>query len=578
MGLIGMSGAVAAAMVIAGCGGGKSSGEAEEGPFKIVLQTDWYAQPEHGGFYQALAMGYYADEGLEVEILPGGPNSLVSQKVAQGTAQFGIGRSDDVIISVGRDLPLVMVGALMQKDPQAIMFHKSSGIESISDLDGRPVMVTPGSAFIQILKRKYNIDFPVIPLDYGMNRFLADKDFIQQCFVTNEPFYVGREGADVGTILLSDSGFNPYRVWFTSRSFVRRHPDKVAAFTRASIRGWQDYLFGERSEANALIASRNPKMDEEFMEFSTRTMREQNLITGDGGDEGMIGTIDPERIAEQIQQLVDIDMIAPGLSVDDVYLNPATLGAPQAAVDAGASDLIIRDFEGSELALVRAETLSGFPLQTRQAPIETAELLATVRGLPLLDVLAEAPINKSWDLALANCSDGYQSNYTREILRSHQPFLILEIEGQTTAEWAASKGRPDWGPFMIHTFITEDLLDPVNKNPWGVEELRVGTLQDLLGSLFASSSSTLAAHPGFQVFKSNCASCHRFTGSEFGGTVSTRNSEMLSLLARHSEPYFRAMLRDPVGTNALAAKMPAATHYDDAQVVKLIEFLAAYGR
>lgn len=219
--------------LLAGCGDKQSNNP--DDLFRIVLQTDWYAQPEHGGFYQALVNGYYAEEGLDVDIIPGGPNSLTTQRLAQGNAQFAIGRSDDVIISVGRGLPLVIIGAFMQKDPQAIMFHKESGITGPKDLHGRSVMTVPGSAFLEIMRRQYGIEVSVIPLDYGMNRFLADKNFIQQCFITNEPFYVARAGANVGTFLLSESGFNPYRVWFTSRSFLRRHPDKVAAFHRAKI-------------------------------------------------------------------------------------------------------------------------------------------------------------------------------------------------------------------------------------------------------------------------------------------------------------------------------------------------------
>jgi NitT/TauT family transport system substrate-binding protein len=566
-------------VVLAGCGGGAEEAESESGLFRIVLQTDWYAQPEHGGFYQALANGYYAEEGLEVEILPGGPNALTSQKVAQGVAQFGIGRSDDVIISVGRQLPLVMVGALMQKDPQAIMFHNSSGITSVADLDGKAIMATPGSAFIRIMEQQYDIDVAVIPLDYGMNRFLADQEFIQQCFITNEPFYVARAGADVGTILLSESGFNPYRVWFTSRSFARRHPDKVAAFHRASIRGWQSYIYGEdRAAANAIIAERNPKMDAEFMAFSLETMRAKGLISGDSGELEAVGRIERERVAEQIEQLISIEMIEPGLDVDSVYLDPASLEGeaeeptPQAA--SGVS-LPVLDFNGRRLTSIEPELLASMNWLRREAPIENVGKLAQVRGVPLLDVLAELSLPGNWDFVLANCSDGYQSNYTRDVLRNNFPFLILEIDGKPTAEWAAAKGHPEWGPFMIHTFVTDGLLDPVNKNPWGVESLKVGRLSDLTGKLFAGQTNVGADHPGFSIFKSNCASCHRFPDTQFGGVLSTRDNAMLAMLARHSEAYFRAMLKDPAGTNILAAKMPAVDHYGSEEIDALVAFMAA---
>lgn len=316
-------GAVAVGLLY-GCGGGEEPQEtngpdAGPAPFRIVLQTDWYAQPEHGGFYQALAEGYYKEEGLEVAIVPGGPNTLATQKVAQGNAQFAISRSDEVIIGIDRGIPLVIVGALMQKDPQALMFHESSGIGTLSDLDGRSIMAGPGSAFLEILKLQYGVNFSVIPLDYGMSRFMADTSMVQQCFITNEPFYVEREGAKVRTILLSESGFNPYRVWFTTKSFVRKHPDVVAAFHRASIRGWREYLFGDRTRANGLIAAANPKMDEAFMDYVVGAILENKLVTGPLGNPSDIGTIDPMRIEEQIRQLNEINLIERVHDVEDVY-------------------------------------------------------------------------------------------------------------------------------------------------------------------------------------------------------------------------------------------------------------------
>ena len=315
---------LAVAILVAGCGGGADKARedgaiGEAPPFEIILQTDWYAQPEHGGFYQALAEGYYAEEGLKVTIVPGGPNTLASQKVAQGVAQFAISRSDEVIIAAERGVPLIMIGALMQKDPQALMFHEESGIETLADLDGRSIMAGPGSAFLEILKLQYEIDFSVIPLDYGMSRFLADKEFVQQCFITNEPFYVAQAGANVRTILLSESGFNPYRVWFTSKAFLRRHPEVVAAFHRASTRGWQSYLFGERSKANALIAEQNPKMNETFMAYVVQAMLDNNLVTGDSGDIADIGIIQPSRIEEQLEQLKRIGLVKEPLTVDTVF-------------------------------------------------------------------------------------------------------------------------------------------------------------------------------------------------------------------------------------------------------------------
>ena len=276
--------ALAGVLAFAGCARRPAAAEAGgPGLIHVSLQTDWYAQPEHGGFYEALAKGYYREAGLDVEIRQAVPGQIVQQNVATGHSDFGMGSSNDVLVAAGRGVPLVMVAALMQRDPQALMVHRGSGIKSFKDLDGRNIMALPGSPFIDVLEKIYGIRLSVTPTDFGMDRFLADKNFIQQCFVTNEPYYVSRHGAEPEVLLISDSGFSPYRVWYTRRSFIAEHPEVVRAFTAASIRGWRDYLGGDRAAANALIASLNPKMEPAFMDYSVEAMRKYHLVTGDPG-------------------------------------------------------------------------------------------------------------------------------------------------------------------------------------------------------------------------------------------------------------------------------------------------------
>jgi NitT/TauT family transport system substrate-binding protein len=307
------------AFLLSGCGSKEL--KTEDGLIKVTLQTDWYAQAEHGGFYQALAEGYYEQEGLKVEILQGGPNALSVQRVASGATEFSIGRSDDIIIQVARGIPLVMIGALMQHDPQGILVHEEGGVKEFADLDGKAIMATPGSVFIDVLRSIYGITIDIIPLDYGMNRFIADKEFIQQCFVTNEPYYVRQAGANPRTLLISDSGFAPYRVMFANRNFADRHPEVVAAFTRASIRGWESYMDGPREKANALIRSFNVKMTEEFMLYSIDVMESKGLVRGRNPEEA-VGRLSFQRIAEQIETLQEIGLLDRAVTPAEVVRLP----------------------------------------------------------------------------------------------------------------------------------------------------------------------------------------------------------------------------------------------------------------
>lgn len=292
---------------LSGCG--KQDNESKGSLTRVVLQTDWYPQPEHGGFYQALVEGYYEEEGLKVEILPGGPNTVSAEKVALGQVQFAMGKSNDLMNYVARGVPLVMVGALLQHDPQALLFHLENPINDFTDLDGKRIMVGPGSAFIDLIKEKYQIEFDVIPLDYSIAQYLLDKTFIQQCFITSEPYFAKKEGANPGAILIKESGFDPYHVWYTRSDYALKNPVIMEAFSRASIKGWTNYLFGNPSKANELLKSLNPKLDDDFIAYSRQAMIDHGLVTGETGNKKVIGTISRSRIENEISQLVDLGVL-----------------------------------------------------------------------------------------------------------------------------------------------------------------------------------------------------------------------------------------------------------------------------
>ena len=312
--------ALAASLLLAGCGDKAAAPAPGGGPAltKVVLQTDWYAQPEHGGFYQALVKGYYRAAGLDVTIEQGGPNAMPGQNIVRGNTQFSIGRSDDLILAASRGIPLVMVGALMQRDPQALIFHPDAAIHGFKDLDGRTVMASPGASWIGFVERKYGVKLSITPLDYGLSRFLANKDLVQQSFITNEPYYLHQQGLDPGVLLLSDAGFSPYRVWYTSRDFIKQHPEVVRAFTEASIRGWSEYLNGEHREADAMIQSLNHSITPEFTTYCVAAMKKYLLVAGDPARGEVIGQIDPARIEEELKQLTEIGILTQPMQVSDV--------------------------------------------------------------------------------------------------------------------------------------------------------------------------------------------------------------------------------------------------------------------
>lgn len=312
-------------LLLAGCGKPQSgSGDVS----RIVLQTDWFPQPEHGGFYQALATGLYEEAGLEVVILPGGPNAMTTQKVLKGDAHFAMNRADTIHALAARDVPVVMVMATLQHDPQAVMVHPGSGIDSLEDLDGKRVMAIPGLAWIKWVEAKYGIEMEIIPHDFGMERFLNDPDFIQQCLLTNEPYYAMREGASPKVLRLAESGFDPYHGIYCLQAFAEDHPDVVSRFVEASIRGWQDFILGDPTPAFQLISRLNPKMDPGFMAFSHGKLMEWKLVTGEAMDGSQVGRIDPERMEAMVRELNGLGIVEASAAPEAWYTTRFLPGAP----------------------------------------------------------------------------------------------------------------------------------------------------------------------------------------------------------------------------------------------------------
>jgi NitT/TauT family transport system substrate-binding protein len=285
---------------------------------KVKFQTDWFPQPEHGGYYQALAKGYYAAEGLDVEILPGGPNAQVMSTVAIGRAQIGMTNGDDVIVAIARGVPLKMVAAEMQRDAQGILYHEENPLRELRDLNGKTIMAGAGSVWIQLMQQKYGIKFNLLPLVGDLARFMNDPKFVQQCFVTNEPFFARQRGAKVGALLIAHPGYEPYRVMFTSDAFAQEHPEIVAKFVRASVRGWVDYLTGDPAPGNALLKQVRGDLPDAFFAYSIKAMNDYQLVLGDPQRGEKMGQLTRPRLETQLKLLKELGVLDRELRVEDV--------------------------------------------------------------------------------------------------------------------------------------------------------------------------------------------------------------------------------------------------------------------
>ena len=306
--------AVCFCLLLSGCGLQSST---SGGLTAVVLQTDWYPQPEHGGFYDAKMRGYYKDEGLDVTILPGGPYVNTAAEVSVGKVQFAMASSDYTLQSIANGLPYVAVMATMQHDPQGLMVHEESPVHRFQDLDGHAVAIRLGlSTWFDYLVKRYQLKHVrEIPATYSVANFLQDPGYIQQIFVTSEPFFARQAGAHVRTMLISATGYDPYRVVLTSRPFLQQNPEVVAKFVRASIRGWKDYL-QHPEDVNAAIGKLNPAMSAAQMEFSYEGLRDQHFIDGGGPD---LGKFTAARWASMYQQMMELKVLSKPFDPTSAY-------------------------------------------------------------------------------------------------------------------------------------------------------------------------------------------------------------------------------------------------------------------
>ncbi len=328
-----------AAVLLVGCSGDPGSSadsKAEEALVHVILQTDWYAQPEHGGFYQAKAKGFYEGEGLSVEIRPGANMNAIPQLVASGRVQFSVGATETLLIHRSRDIPLVSLFPYFQHDPQCVLFHPESGIETLEDLDGREVMFQPGLVYIDFLQKALGLDLKLLPMDWSLARFMTDKEFVQQCFLTSEPIQVRRRGVEPGVIPMSESGFDPYRHVYTSEQEVENRPDMVAAFIRASLKGWRDFMTGDPEPAFELIRASNPQQTVELMTEIRQEMQRYNLARGNRERGEETGQYNKARLRRVIRQLHQIELLEKDVSLEDSFA--FDLMPPELVVDRPLAD------------------------------------------------------------------------------------------------------------------------------------------------------------------------------------------------------------------------------------------------
>jgi NitT/TauT family transport system substrate-binding protein len=277
--------AALAAVALAACSPANKEADGAKGT-PIRFATDWRAEAEHGGFYEALANGEYARRGLAVRLIQGGPGVNVPQLLASGAVELGDGSNSFIVMNLAQQrVPVKAVAAFMQKDPQVLIAHPDQGINSIADLKGHPILLSDASvtAFWVWLKAKYGFtDDQVRKYTFNAAPFLADKSVAQQGYVTSEPYTIEKQsGLKPRVFLLADEGYPGYAAMVLARDdLIAKNPQAVKAFVEASAKGWHDYLYGDPKPADALIMKDNPEMAEDVLAQARDKMRAYGIVDG----------------------------------------------------------------------------------------------------------------------------------------------------------------------------------------------------------------------------------------------------------------------------------------------------------
>jgi NitT/TauT family transport system substrate-binding protein len=302
-----------------------SPGRAQTTLDKVSFGTNWVAEAEHGGFFQAVADGTYQAYGLDVTIVPGGPNNNNRMLLISGKLDFFMAANTLMSFdAVANNVPVVSVAAMFQKDPQILLTHPESKVTKLEELKPLTLFVSKEgiSSYFQWLKSEYGFsEEKVRPYTFNSQPFIADKQSAMQGYVTSEPFAIEKSAKfKPGIILLADYGFNTYSTLIEARGdLIDTKPDLVQRFVDASIVGWYHYLYGDNAPANAMIKKLNPEMTDELLAYSIARMKEYGIVdSGDSLRDG-IGAMTDERMASFFDKMVRAHVVHSDIDYRKAY-------------------------------------------------------------------------------------------------------------------------------------------------------------------------------------------------------------------------------------------------------------------
>jgi NitT/TauT family transport system substrate-binding protein len=292
---------------------------------KVTFGTNWVAEAEHGGFFQAVADGTYKKYGLDVTIVPGGPNENNRMLLIAGKIDFFMAANTLMSFdAVANNVPVVTIAAVFQKDPQVMLTQPDAKVTKIEELKPLTLFVSKEgmTSYFQWLKSEYGFsEKNVRPYNFNPQPFIANPKSAMQGYVTSEPFAVEKAaGFKPNVILLADAGFNTYSTLIeTRRDLVEKKADLVQRFVDASMIGWYNYLYGDNSAGNAMIKQLNPEMTDELLAYSVAKMKEYGIVDSGESLKNGIGAMSDDRYSSFFNKMVKAGVVKGDLDFRKSY-------------------------------------------------------------------------------------------------------------------------------------------------------------------------------------------------------------------------------------------------------------------
>lgn len=293
---------------------------------KVTFQTNWFAQAEHGGFYQALADGTYKACGLDVTIAQGGPQIAGRPLMVAGKVDFYMGGNViQAFLAVDQNIPIRIVAADFQKEPQLLMTHPGQGLDTWEDAKNAEQFIisdTGMQTFFLWMTSEYGFDASKrVPYTFNSAPFLANNKSAQQGYVTSEPYAIEKAGGFVpNQFLLADHGFDTYSTTIeTMQATIDQRPQAVQCFVDGSAKGWYNYLYGDNKAANDAIKAANPDMTDELIAFSIAQMKKFGIVDSGDTEKLGIGAMTDERMQGFYDKMVKAKVMKEGIDIKKAY-------------------------------------------------------------------------------------------------------------------------------------------------------------------------------------------------------------------------------------------------------------------